>query len=327
MNLKKQIFAMAKQDIKTIIFPEANFSNKVMQAIKYLVQKKLAKVIIVGDETAMYLRFSSVDSSDLKIINSKTSPLKEEVIEKLKTLLVDSKLSEEELVALAEDSYNFATILVKLGYADAIISASDGNPMRVLNSAFKFLRTKKQTVSSGSILCGKNRFLKNNPVFVTDNFVNFNPTAQDLVGIAKNASDFWRIIFLSEPKIAFIANSTNGSIESDASQKMQTATKLFAKKYEDVVCDGEMQLEVALDTFNQNLKFPDCKLNGPANILVVPDATSGCFLAKSMKYIAGLTFLGPITFGFDAPISDISRSSSIIEIVLLCAITAIQAQC
>ena len=328
MNFKKQIFAMAKQDIKTIVFPEASFSDKIMQAVKIIVQKKLAKIILIGDETAMYLRYSSVNSSDLKIINSKTSSLKEEVAQKLFSIFEQKGMTKEQAISLAEDPYYFATMLVKLGYADGIVSGAESHSMEILKPAFEILTSNKNKpiISSGTVFIGKNRFLKNKPVLISDSIINYEPNAQQIASIAKNASDFWKELFLEEPKIAFLSNSTMGSSENKVASKMREATKIFVEKYPEVICDGEVQLDVALDAKSQAKKYPDSKIKGDANILIVPDAISGNLLAKSFNYIGGLTAVGPISFGFDAPISDISRNASVEEIVLLCVLTAIQAQ-
>ena len=120
--------------------------------------------------------------------------------------------------------------------------------------------------------------------------------------------------------------STNGSSEGDSVVKMRNACKLFQVECPDVISEGEIQLDVALSPKVQAKKFPESKIKGDANILIVPDIDTGSALAKSFQIVGGLLAVGPIGLGFKKPISDISRGASVEEIVLISALTAIQAQ-
>lgn len=328
MNFKKQIFAMARQDIKTLVFPEAGFSDKIIKAVKSLIKKHLIKAILIGDESALYLRYSSLENEDLRIINPKTSELKNEFAEQLFSLQKHKGMTKEFATNLVEDPYYFSTFLVKNNYADALISGSESFNATTLKPALEIIKGVKQDslLSTTMLYVGKNRMLKNRAIMVSDCALIENPTAEDLVVIAKYCADFWKILFIDEPKIAFLSYSTNGSAESPSIEKMQTATKLFKQIYPDIVCDGEMQLDCAINSKFQEKKFPDSKIKGDANILIVPDINSGNILGNSIQYISGLMGIGPISLGFVSPISCLSRSCTIDEIIFNCVITAIQSQ-
>lgn len=328
MNLKKQIFNMAKQDVKKIVFPEASFSDKIIEAVRFVVKKGIAKAILIGDESALYLRYSSLESENLQIINPKTSDLRTDFAKEIFELRKEKGVSQKQAEELAQDPIYFGTMLVKNGYADAMVSGVESNSATTFRPALQLIKGKEpdSLVSSIMLYMGKNRTLKNRPILISDCALVENPTAEGLVEIAKNCVDFWKMIFIEEPKVAFLSYSTNGSANGESINKVKKGAELFKKMYPDVIADGEMQLDCAVMQASQTKKNPDCKIKGDANILIVPDINSGNLLGKAFQHIAGLTGVGPITQGFKRPISDMTRNSTIEEIVLLIAITAIQAQ-
>lgn len=328
MNFKKQIFAMARQDVQTIVFPEASFSDKVMQAVKILLKKRLVKVILIGDESAMYLRYSSLESPSLKIINPKTSELKDEFAKQIFALRGKKGVNLQDALELAENAYYFSIMLVKNGYADGIVTGSESSSVQTFKPAMELIKgTKPDALLSSSMLyVGYNFTLRNRPILISDCALVENPTAEGLVDIAKNCVEFWKMLFIQEPKVAFLSYSTQGSAKGESISKMQKASKLFAEKYPEIISDGEMQLDCAIVPKSQAKKFPESKIKGDANILIVPDINSGNMLGKAFHTVGGLEGIGPISQGFARPISDLSRNATINEIVLVSVITAIQAQ-
>ncbi|MDD4815629.1 MAG: phosphate acyltransferase [Clostridia bacterium] len=328
MNLKKQIFSMAKQDVKKIVFPEASSSDKTIEAVRYVVRKGIAKAILIGDESALYLRYSSLESENLQIINPKTSDLKNDFAKEIFELRKEKGMTKQQAEELAQDPIYFSTMLVKNGYADAMVSGAESNSADTFKAPLQLIKGKEKDslISSIMLYMGKNHALKNKPILISDCALVENPTAEGLVEIAKNCVDFWKMLFIEEPKVAFLSYSTNGSAKGDSIDKVRKGAELFKKTYPYVIADGEMQLDCAIMPTSQSKKNPDCKIKGDANIFIVPDINSGNLLGKSIHHIAGLTGVGPITQGFKRPISDMTRNSTIEEIVLLIAITAIQAQ-
>lgn len=175
------------------------------------------------------------------------------------------------------------------------------------------------------IFVGKTRAIKH-PILLADPALVQNPTAMQLVHIAKCSVDLWKTIFLEEPKVAFLSYSTNQSASGESVAKMQTSAKMFAQAFPDVLSDGEMQLDCALCQRAQAKKFPQSKLRGDANILIAGDINAGNILAKSFGVVAGLSTVGAIGLGFAKPISLLGTIATVDEIIMTAAITAIVAQ-
>ena len=328
MNFKKQIFSMARQDVKTLVFPEANFSDNIMSAVKIITQKGLAKVILIGDQSSLFVKYSSLESSFLKIVNPATSELGAEVAEKIYEVRKHKGMTREDAKALALDPYYFAVALVLLDYADGMVSGSESITSKTYRPALELIKgkTNESLLSSAMIFIGKNPLVKNRPILVSDCALVRQPTGGQLVDIAKKGVELWKTLFFEEPRVAFLSYSTNASAEGESVIKMRNACKLFQSECPDVISEGEIQLDVALNPKVQAKKFPESKIKGDANILIVPDIDSGNMLAKAFKTVGGLLSIGPISLGFKKPISDVSRSASVEEIVLISALTAIQAQ-
>lgn len=328
MNFKKQIFAMARQDTKTLVFPEANFSDKVMQAVNIITSQKLAKVILIGSQSTLFAKYSSLENQFLKIIDPLTSDLRFEVANIINAKRKEKGITLQKAQELAQDPYYFATGLVLLNYADGLVSGAESITSKTYLPALELIKgiNDDAFLSSAVIFVGKNKYIKNRPLLLADPALNINPSATQIVDIARASADLWKTLFLEEPKLAFLSYSTNQSAKGDSVLKMRTAAKMFQSECPEIISDGEMQLDCALNPKTQAKKFPESKIKGDANILIVPDLASGSILAKSLSVVGGLKCIGPISLGFKKPVSDLSRSATVEEIVLISAITAIQAQ-
>ncbi|MDD3397004.1 MAG: phosphate acyltransferase [Clostridia bacterium] len=328
MSFKKQIFNMAKQDVKTIVFPEAGFSDKIIEAVRIATQKKLAKAILLGDESALYLRYSALADENIQIINPKTSELRNLFIEEICELRKSKGVTKEECEKMLEDPIYFATMMVKDGYADGMVSGTESFSASTFKPALQLIKgvLPNKLVSSSMLVFIKKGLFKVRPILISDCALVENPTKENLVEIAKNSVDFWKMLFYSEPKVAFLSYSTKGSAKSESIAKMRSGTDLFKKTYPEVVADGELQIDVALSKKACKAKNYIGQINGEANILIVPDINSGSLLVKALHSVAGYTCIGPVAQGFARPVNDVTRNASINEIVMLIAITVIQAQ-
>lgn len=328
MNFKNHIYNMAKQDVKTIVFPEAGFSDKIIEAVRIATNKKLAKAILLGDESALYLRYSALADENIQIINPKTSELKNLFIDEIYELRKSKGITKEDAEKLLEDPIYFATMMVRDGYADGMVSGSESSSASTFRPALQLIKgvLPNKLVSSCMMVFIKKGLFDMRPVLISDCALFENPTEEDLVEIARNSVDFWKMMFYKEPKVAFLSYSTKGSAKSESIDKVRKGTELFKKVLPEVVSDGELQLDVAISKSACKAKNYTGQINGDANILIVPDINSGSLLVKAMHSIAGYTCIGPVTQGFIRPINDVTRNATLNEIIMLIAITAIQAQ-
>ena len=320
----KKLFARARAKNKTIIFPEAGFSDRTIEAVKILQKKKICNVILVGDESSFIIR----DRSLLKftIMNPKTCPLKSKLVKHLYPKRKEKGMTMEEAENLVTDPYYFATLLVDLGIADGMVAGAEASTARALKPALQIIKTGKkgQIASSSFLIFGKNEVIKNRTLLLADCGLNVCPTADELVTIANQTIDTAKIIGLEEMNVAFLSYSSKGSAKGEVPEKMATAASKFSRPA--VVCDGELQLDSALCADVAKLKVPNSKIQGNANILIFPDLSSGNITYKAMQILGNMNAIGPIVQGLKKPVNDLSRGCSVQDIVILSAITALQAK-
>lgn len=318
----KKLLKEAKRRQRTIVYPEAGFSDRIIEAVKILKKKKIVDPILIGDESSIIVRHKEL--SGFTIINPKTSSLREKFVKKLLTKRKDKGMTKEEAEKLVLDPYYFATLLVDEGIADGMVGGAECSTARNIKPALQLIKSEKKggIVSSFFFMYGKNKFLKGKSLIISDCAVMEDPTAEQLVEIANQSVDSARIFQIDEPKLAFLSYSTKGSAKSESTLKMQKANELFKRPA--VVSDGEMQFDAAMvSTVAQN-KDPKGKLKGVANVLIFPNIDAGNICYKAMQYVGGLNAVGPILQGLKKPVNDLSRGCSVKDIVEISAVTALQ---
>lgn len=320
----KNLYKRAKAKNKTIIFPEAGFSDRIIEAAKFLQKKKICKVILVGDESSLIIRDKSLVK--FTIMNPKTCPLRPKLVKHLLAKRKDKGMTIEQAEELASDPYYFATLLVDVGVADGMVAGAENSTARTIRPALQIIKTvKKDTrASSCMMIFGKNEFLKDKTLLLSDCGLNEAPTSEALVTIANQTVETGKILGLEEMNVAFLSYSTKGSAKGEIVDKVRLAAQKFSRPA--VVSDGELQLDAALRPEVCAHKAPNSPVKGNANILIFPDLNSGNITYKAMQMLGGVKAIGPIVQGLKKPVNDLSRGCSVEDIVIISAITALQAK-
>ena len=324
MNIEKQLTKLAKMKNKTIVFPEAGFSDRIIEAVRYISAKKIAKVILIADESALALRFKKLD---VTIINPKTSELTESFGEKLFEIRKEKGLTLERAKSLILDPFYFATMLVYEGYADGMVAGAEVPTAKTLRPAFQIIKAKNNVASSSMFFYGKHKLVKL-PNILSDPAVVPIPSSEVLAEIAKQTCDTFNQFFNGEiePKVAFLSYSTKGSAEGELVDKVRNASQIFKEKYPTIMSSGEMQIDAALIPDVAKKKCPNCEVGGNANVLVVPNLDAGNIIYKTMQYFGSLHAIGPIMQGLNKPVNGLSRGCTVHDIIVLTMITAIQCE-
>lgn len=318
------ILNIAKKRQKTIVFPEVSFSDRTFEAVKILQKKKIVKVLLVGDASALILRNKEFEK--FEIVSPVTFPERAKLVKTLYDKRKEKGMTLQEADELEKDPYYFATLLVECGFADGMVAGAEATTATSIRPALQIIKgkSKKEPVSSFFLLLGKNKFLGNRPLVLSDCGVIENPDADTLCTIASQSVKSAKM-FGIEPKVAFLSYSSKGSAKSENVNKVRTAFEKFARKEKDVICDGELQFDAAMVPLVANHKAPESSLKGEANVLIFPNIEAGNIAYKAMQYVGGLQALGPILQGLKKPVNDLSRGCTPDEIVAVAAITAIQA--
>lgn len=196
--------------------------------------------------------------------------------------------------------------------ADSMISGLD-YPSRDVLIAYKNNLPLKSDYFSSCFICerGNTRFA------LADGGVNKLPTKDQLYTIVEDTATTFNAYYGEQPKIAMLSYSTNGSGGKNPDlEKIHFAINKIRNNHPNWLIDGEMQLDAAISPEISAKKFPSSQIAGHANILIVPDLNSGNILYKSMEQFSNFTIAGPIIQGFAMPLADLSRGSTIDDIIM-----------
>ncbi|MFA6860210.1 MAG: phosphate acetyltransferase [Clostridia bacterium] len=324
-KFERGLLAKAKALHKTLVFPEAAFSTRTVNACKFLAKKKIAKVILIGDESALMLSHKRLDKC--VIINPKTSVHKDELASELYELRKGKGLTMEEANRLILDPFYFSTMLLNKGLVDGIVAGAESPTATTLRPALQIIKAKEKggLISSCFVMTGKNKMLGKNPaILLADCGVNISPTSEELAKICSSTIETSIKLGLNVPKVAFVSFSTLGSASGIEVEKVQKAVAIATEKHPDLIVEGEMQIDAAMVKSVAETKAPKSRLKGEANILIFPDLQSGNIAYKIMQRFGNLNAYGPIIQNLKKPVNDLSRGCTVEEIEIVAAITALQ---
>lgn len=326
MNSLKSILAEAKKRDKVIVFPEAGFSDRIIKAAEFLNSKKIAKVVLLGDESALVLRYKNLKG--MTIINPRTSDIGDELVKVLYQKRKSKGMTVEEAENLVSDPIVFGALLVETGFADCMVAGAETTSSKVIKTALQIVgvKNKGEIASSFILIQGKNKYMpKGGELLLADVGLNINPTAEEIAIIASQTARSAESLFEIAPKVALLSYSTNGSAGGESAEKMRDAAKILKAENHNFVVDGEMQLDSALITNVCKLKYPNSNIQGDANVLIFPDLQSGNIAYKAIERFGNLRAVGPIIQGLNKPINDLSRGASVEDIIFTSALTILMA--
>lgn len=221
-----------------------------------------------------------------------------------------SKFPDIEFIS-APDLNTAAEMLVQ-SQADSMISGLDYSSRDVL-LAYKNHLPLKSDYFSSFFICEK----ENQHFALADGGVNKLPTKEQLYTIVEDTAKTYQTYYNEQPKIAMLSYSTNGSGGKNPDlEKIHFVINKIRKHHPNWQIDGEMQLDAAVNPEISAKKFPASKIAGKANVLITPDLNSGNILYKSLEQFSGFTIAGPIIQGFQIPLADLSRGSTMEDIIL-----------
>ncbi|MDJ1122031.1 phosphate acetyltransferase [Olsenella sp. YH-ols2217] len=312
---------MAKADVKTIVLPEGE-DPRTIEAAKAVVAEGTANLVILGDP-------ATIDVPGATVIDPKVDPRHRPYAEKLQELRAKKGMTLEQADALMDDNTYFGTMMVKMGDADGLVSGACHSTANTLRPALQILKTKPGTklVSGFMVMCVPDCEYGDHGTFIfSDIGLNEYPDADQLSEIAISSAESWRALMGSEPTIAMLSYSTKGSAKNDAVTKVAEAFRLLQEKAPELHCDGELQVDAALDETVCALKAPGSKVGGHADVLIFPNLDAGNIGYKLVQRLGKAEAYGPLLQGIAKPVNDLSRGCSATDIEAVIAITAVQAQ-
>lgn len=328
MNFLEQICERAKKDRKTIVLPESE-DIRTIQAAAMVQEKGIADIILVGVPEKINQLAEGLDLSKCRIVNPETYEKFEEYANAFYELRKAKGMTPEKAQAMMKDYVYFATMMVKMGEADGMVSGAAHSTADTVRPSLQILKTKPGTskVSAFFVMVVPNCEYGANGIFVyADSGLVENPSAEDMADIAIESSHSFKQLVQEEPIVAMLSYSTYGSAKSELTEKVITATQLAKEKAPELRLDGELQADAALVPAIGKSKAPESNVAGAANVLVFPDLNCGNIAYKLTQRLAKAEAYGPILQGVAKPVNDLSRGCAAEDIVGVVAITAVQAQ-
>ena len=233
------------------------------------------------------------------------------------------KMTEEQCRAALKQGNYFGTMLVKMGYADALLGGATYSTADTVRPALQIIKTKpgNKIVSSCFILVRPSATGAREVLAMGACAINIKPTEDELVesGLETAATAKG---FGIDPKVAFLSYSTLGSGKGEDVDKMRNACAKAKALAPDLAIDGEMQFDAAVSPRVAHTKCPESKVAGHANTFIFPDINAGNIGYKIAQRLGSFDAYGPILQGLNAPINDLSRGCNAQEVYSMAIITA-----
>lgn len=322
----------AKQDLKTIVLPETE-DARVLKAASIILKEEIAKIILIGDENEIkaLCQKENIDMpfSKVEIINNLTSSKSEEYANLLYELRKNKGMTIDIAKETIKDKVYFATLMVKANDADGLVSGAIHSTSDTLRPALQVIKAAEgiKNVSSFFLMeTPKKQFGDEGVMLFSDcGLIEF-PTIDQLVDITIESAQSYRLLTGEEPRVALLSYSTKGSAKNEAIDKLVEVLRILKEKNVDFDVDGEFQLDAAIIPEVAKLKAPDSKVAGKANVLIFPNLEAGNIGYKMAQRFGDALALGPVTQGLKKPVNDLSRGSSVDDIVGTIIVTCIQAK-
>jgi len=331
MSFIEGIKEKARQDIKTIVLPESE-DERTIRAASKVVEEKTAHVVLLGNEETILAdaKKYGVSVEGVTIIDPETSEKLEDYVALLTELRAKKGMTPElARETLLKDRTMFGVIMVKNGDADGLVSGACHSTANTLRPALQILKTApgKKLASGFFVVDVPNCEYGENGTFVfADCALNQDPDSEQLAAIASDSAESFEALVGGHARVAFLSHSTMGSAKHALVDKVHNAVELAHNEYPTLDCDGEMQLDAALDSTVASLKAPNSTVAGKANVLIFPNIDAGNIGYKLVQRLAKAEAYGPMLQGLAAPVNDLSRGCFWEDIVGVVAITAVQAQ-
>ena len=324
-KLMRALTVKAKGDPKRVVFAEAD-NYKILKAAQIVKEEGLAIPILLGDIEKIHalIEEHQLELSDVQMFDPR---VEDKMVAEYAALFFEKRkrrgVTEYEAKKAMRDRNHFGAMMLDQGDADALISGLTKNYPLTIRPALQIIGTEADT----SKVAGMYLMLtKQGPIFLADTTVNIDPNVEELVEITKLVAKSVSKFNIS-PRIAMLSYSNFGNSETPNPMKVRKAVEILHQQYPELIVDGEMQANFALNPALLKDNFPFSTLNGaPANTLIFPNLDAGNAAYKILQEIGGAEAVGPILIGMKKPVHILQLGSSVREIVNMVTIAVVDAQ-
>ncbi len=323
----RPVFAAAKRNPARVVYAEGE-DERVLRAVQAVLAEGMARPILVGRPGVIASRIERAGlrlkpGVDFEVVNPEEDSRFRACWEEYHRIMKRDGVSVEAAKAAVRRSTTLiATMLLKLGHADAMLCGLHGR----YDTHFEYVKSVIGQKPGAKVFATMNALmLEEHNLFITDTFINEQPTAEELAEIALMAADEVRRFGLP-PKVAFLSHSMFGTSHRPSAKRVRAARDLFVERAPEIECDGEMHGDAALSEAIRRNILPDSSLNGAANLLVLPNIDAANILFNVLKVTAGKgVTVGPILLGSAAPVHILTPSASMRRVVNMTALAVADA--
>ena len=324
-SIMRAITNKAKSAPKRVVFAEAD-NYKILKAAQIVKDDNIAIPILLGNKEIIQqiIEENALDLEGVQIIEPALEP---ERMNKYADSLYRKRqrrgITLFEATKLLRDRNYFGASMVEFGEADAMISGLTKNYVSTIKPALQVIGTEEGVNRVAGMYM---MMTEKGPVFFGDTTVNVDPTAQELVDLTLLLEKSVRK-FNIQPRIALLSYSNFGSNEGTVPEKVREAVKILHEQHPNLVVDGDMQANFAINNAMLRENYPFSRLaDAPANTLVFPNLESGNIAYKLLQELGGAEAVGPILLGLKKPVHIVQLGSSVREIVNMVTIAVLDVQ-
>ncbi|MFJ9697602.1 phosphate acetyltransferase [Kitasatospora sp. NPDC101183] len=332
MMFEHALLERARGERRHVVLPEGT-EERVLRAAEILLRRNICDLTLLGEVDAVRRKAAGLgialpqeapgaDRAQARIVDPTTSPLRRQFAELYAKLRAHKGMTVELALDLVTDVSYFGTLMVQEGIADGMVSGAVHSTAATIRPAFEVIKTSPgaSIVSSVFFMC-----LADKVLVYGDCAVNPDPDAQQLADIAIQSAAT-AAQFGVEPRVAMLSYSTGTSGSGADVDKVRKATELVRELRPDILVEGPIQYDAAVDPNVAATKLPGSEVAGRATVLIFPDLNTGNNTYKAVQRSAGAVAVGPVLQGLRKPVNDLSRGALVQDIVNTVAITAIQSQ-
>jgi malate dehydrogenase (oxaloacetate-decarboxylating)(NADP+) len=323
----KPVFAKAKTKPMRVIYAEGE-DERVLRATAQVLEEKLANPILVGRPSVVETRIRRFGLAikpgrDFELINPEDDPRYRSYVQSYIDVAGRRGVTPDAARTVVRTNATvIAALAVMRGEADAMICGVEGRYMSHLRHVREIIGHQPGVSDFAALAL---MITSKGAYFIADTEVRPNPSAEELAEMAALAASHVRRFNL-KPKIAFLSHSDFGSYDTDSSRKMRRATALLRQHHPDLEADGEMQGDTALSEATRKLILPQAKLEGVANIMIMPNLDTANVAYQMIKVMADAVPVGPILIGSACPAHILTPSVTARGILNMTAVAAVESQ-
>lgn len=315
--------AAAKKSPLPVVYLAEGRSTKVLKALNSILHENVMRPVLMGDVEQIKQKIKELELDNLnevEIVHPRKDPRLAAYAQELYDARKRKGVMKAEAERLMVDHNYFAAMAVHKGDADAFVTGATMNYAECVRPILEVIGSGRSKVASGLNMV----LVKDKMLFFADTTMNIEPTAEQLASIAIHASKVAKYFGL-QPKIAMLS-FTNFSGQQANPKKMQEAARLVKQRHPDLIVDGEMQADTAVNPEIVERIFSFCDIKGGANILIFPTLDAGNIGYKLVQQLGGGEVLGPFLMGVKKPANVLQRTCTVDDIVNTMVITALEAQ-